>query len=323
MQTQTFVLTPPEQKRLRDHMLTGNYLSHPVAYSSLSGKREGLTFVLYTSGKLVVQGKAAEDWIQFVLEPEVLQRVVTGLVAEESRATLFTPHIGIDESGKGDFFGPMVIAAFLTTPEMADWFDQLGVKDSKRIPSDLAIARIAAELTRRFPKHAEVISLSPPTYNRLVAKMGSVNRVLAWGHAKALETLLERHPGIQRAVADQFGPEHQIRNALGVKGKTIVLEQRHKAESDPAVAAASILARDRFVKDLAALGEQVDQVLPKGATIVRPTGEALVKAKGPEVLAQIAKTHFRTTRQVLEACGHAPDLLGTPEPKAWTGPHRS
>jgi ribonuclease HIII len=322
MQTQTFVLSPPEQKRLAEHVRSGNYLAHPVAYSTVAGKREGLTFVLYASGKLVVQGKGAEDWIQFTLEPEILQRLVSGPVAEAESAAMFEPHIGIDESGKGDFFGPMVIAAFLVAPEMADLFDTLGVKDSKRIGSDTAIARIAAELFRRYPRHAEVICLAPPTYNRLVARMGSVNRVLAWGHAKALETLLDRHPGIGRAVADQFGPEHQIRNALGDKGKAIVLEQRHKAESDPAVAAASILARDRFVKELAALGEGVGQVLPKGATVVRPTGEALVKAKGPDVLPGIAKIHFRTTRQVLEACGHAPDLLGTPEPKEWKGPGR-
>ncbi len=322
MQTQTFVLSASEQKRLADHVRSGNYLSHPVAYSSLAGKREGLTFVLYTSGKLVVQGKGAGEWIHFVLEPEILQRLVTGPTAEAAKTSLFEAHIGIDESGKGDFFGPMVIAAFLVGPDMADLFDDLGVKDSKGIGSDTAIARIAADLHRRYPRNAEVICLAPPTYNRLVGRMGSVNRVLAWGHAKALETLLDRHPGVGRAVADQFGPEHQIRNALGAKGKAITLEQRHKAESDPAVAAASILARDRFVKELAALGEGVGRPLPKGATVVRPTGEALVKAHGPEVLAGIAKTHFRTTRQVLEACGHAPDLLGTPEPKEWKGPGR-
>jgi len=316
MTTFTLSLTPEEQTRLLRHLENSGYERRDVAHTRAAAKKPGLSLALYNSGKLVAQGKQLKEWMEFVLEPEILQRLLEPSGTAPGAPIPDTAHIGIDESGKGDFFGPMVIAAFHLEPELHPLLAELGVRDSKRIPSDDAIHRIADRLREKAAGHAELLILKPETYNKLVAKMGSVNRVLAWAHATALENLLTRFPDTPRAVADQFGPEHQIQRALKSKGKQIQLEQRHKAESDPAVAAASILARSAFVRTLAELGEPLNTSLPKGATHVRPTGETLVNAHGPEVLTRIAKTHFRTTRQVLEACGHDPALLGTPEPKA-------
>ncbi len=321
MDTFTKLLTSEQQRRLELHLREGGYDLFEVAYSRAAAKREGVNIVLYQSGKLVVQGKKSAEWVEFVFEPLILQGLLDPVAGDETCAAAapsgedLTPRIGVDESGKGDFFGPMVIAGFLWTPERADLLRQLGVKDSKQMASDAKMLQVAETLERQCPQHIEVICLMPPTYNRMVARMGSVNRVLAWGHATVMENLLERHPGTRKAVADQFGPEHQIRNALKTRGKAIELVQRHRAESDPAVAAASILARAGFVRAMSELGEKAGQVLPKGATHVRGPAEALVRAKGPDILLETAKTHFRTTRQVLEACGFAPDLLGTPEPK--------
>ncbi|MGA0334159.1 MAG: ribonuclease HIII [Kiritimatiellia bacterium] len=221
----------------------------------------------------------------------------------------------IDESVKGDFFGPMVIAAYQVPPAHFKGLVNLGVRDSKKISSDRKITEIAQKLLEKTPKHCEILVLRPDRYNEMVKKFGSVNRLLAWAHATVLENLLERFPDTPRALADQFGPEHQILSALKERGKKIQLEQRHKAESDPAVAAASILARHRFVQELADLSDQYQCELPRGATHVRDSAEKLVQRDGPEVLTKLAKTHFRTTRQVLEACGFDPALLGTPEPK--------
>ena len=143
-----------------------------------------------------------------------------------------------------------------------------------------------------------------------------MNNILAWGHARAIENLLDAVPNCTRAVADQFGPKRQIEQALMKKGRSIELEQRPKAESDPAVAAASILARATFLRALDKMKDQYDQDFPKGASPkVREEAETLVKTKGPEVLLETAKCHFRTTDQVLAAAGHQRAELG-PEGQA-------
>jgi len=313
MHTFSTTLTPDQTTKVLAYLKEGNFEPHEVAHAQAAGKKPGLNLVLYKSGKLVAQGKGVQEWLEFFWEPEV-----TGVTAKEKLGDSDTaplPRIGIDESGKGDFFGPMVVSAFALREEDLRTLDSLGVRDSKQIKSAAKIHTIADHLTSKTPKQCETLVLTPETYNRLVLKMGSVNRVLAWGHATVLENLLKRHPEIQYAVADQFGPEHQIQSALKTKGRAIELTQRHKAESDPAVAAASILARDRFVEEMNTLSRLAGEELPRGATHVRGTAESLVKRAGPEILTRVAKIHFRTTRQVLQACGHEPGLLGTPEPK--------
>ncbi|MDF3127837.1 ribonuclease HIII [Kiritimatiellaeota bacterium B1221] len=316
MNTFTQSLSTSEQQRLLTHLQQPGYEPREVNHAIAAAKKPGLNIVLYKSGKLVVQGKGLSEWIEFSLEPEILQRTLnTSSEPSTSPSPPASAHIGIDESGKGDFFGPMVVAAYHVPPAHYKGLLKLGVRDSKSISSDKKITSIASRLLEKTPAHCEVLVFEPEKYNPLVKKFGSVNRLLAWAHATVLENLLTRFPDTPRAVADQFGPEHQIISALKERGKKIELVQRHKAESDPAVAAASILARHRFVMEMKALGERHNCELPRGATHVRKPAEALVKNAGPEILARVAKTHFRTTRQVLEACGYDPALLGTPEPK--------
>lgn len=319
MNTFTRKLSAAEQERLISHLVQPSYKQADVAYAVMAAKKPGLNIVLYQSGKVVAQGKGVKDWIEFTFEPEIILRTLEENSPAVNKTDPITksPHIGIDESGKGDFFGPMVVAAYQLTPENKNWLNDLGVQDSKNIKSDKKISAIAGALLAKSSDHCEVMVFRPERYNPLVKKMGSVNRLLAWAHATVLENLLSRFPETSLAVADQFGPEHQIKSALKERGKKIELVQRHKAESDPAVAAASILARNRFVLEMKALSDLCKTELPRGATHVRQTGEELVKKVGPEILTRIAKTHFRTTRQVLEACGFDPALLGTPEPKQW------
>lgn len=318
MTTFTQKLSSDTQDRCVQVLKNGPYDLREVQHSIIAGKKEGVNIVLYSSGKLVVQGKGMQEWVEFVLEPEILLSTAEAPSSPDNGVSDAPfPRIGIDESGKGDFFGGMTIAAFHITQGLEKELVDLGIRDSKRIKSDEKIAAIASALRQKSPGYCEVLALTPETYNGLVKKMGSVNRVLAWGHATVLENLLERYPATKHAIADQFGPEHQIQSALKTRGKTISLVQRHKAESDPAVAAASILARDAFVTQLKNLGDLAGARLPPGATHVRPAAEKIVDRAGPEILRRLAKTHFRTTRQVLEATGHDPALLGTPKPKTW------
>lgn len=206
--------------------------------------------------------------------------------------------IGIDESGKGDYFGPLVIAAVFVDATTQGELKLMEVRDSKKI-SDGRILEMAPDIKTICPH--SVIAIGPQKYNELYAKIKNLNRLLAWGHAKALENLLERGVTCERAISDQFGDERLILNALQDKGRKIVLEQRTKAESDLAVAAASILARAEFLIRLKRLSGEVGTTLPKGASpAVELAAKMIVKKHGQERLGTVAKLHFKTTQSVLE-----------------------
>jgi len=204
--------------------------------------------------------------------------------------------IGIDESGKGDYFGPLVIAAVHVTPRIAEDLLALNVRDSKKI-ADSVVKTLAVDI-KTLCRHS-VIAIGPERYNQLYTKIRNLNRLLAWGHAKALETLLEQVP-CARAIADQFGDERFILAALQEKGRQIQLVQRHRGEEDIAVAAASILARDEFLHRLYRLSGEFGVPLPKGASpAVEVAARSVVRKHGEEGLAKVAKLHFKTTQKVL------------------------
>ena len=204
--------------------------------------------------------------------------------------------IGIDESGKGDYFGPLVIAAVFVTPVLEQDLALMQVRDSKKI-SDERILEMAPDIRLLCPH--SLVAIGPQRYNELYAKIKNLNRLLAWGHARGLENLLQQVE-CDLAIADQFGDERLILNALQEKGKQIRLVQRTKAESDLAVAAASILARADFLQRLDRLSQELSTTLPKGASAaVELAGRMVVKKYGRDRLGSVAKLHFKTTKQVL------------------------
>ena len=205
------------------------------------------------------------------------------------------PWIGSDESGKGDYFGPLVVAAVRVTPEEAEYLRRCGLRDSKEL-SDRQIPGLAEEV-RKLP-HKAVI-LPPEVYNRRLRDFHNLNDFLAWGHAEAIRGVLEQAPA-KRILVDQFGAERLVLSALGplAKGREVV--QRPRAESDMAVAAASVLAREEFLSALDELSEKVGVRLPKGASQqVDEVGRMLVRRDGVKVLDGIAKLHFKTTAKVM------------------------
>ncbi len=295
----TMKLDAEQRQRIIAHLKTGNYAPLEIPYTEAAGKGEHCTIALYTSGKLVVQGRGAADWVSFVLEPQILFKVVSGY-EEVLNPAYSEVHMGVDESGKGDYFGPLVIAAAYVDAGIVSQFVAMGVRDSKMIKSDQRIRDTARSIRGVLQNRFKVVTIGPEAYNRLYATMGNVNRVLAWGHARAIENLLEEVPSCPRAVSDQFGPTHRIERALMQKGKAIKLEQRPKAESDPAVAAASILARCGFIDALKKMSQESGMEIPKGASAhVREAARELVAMKGADALPRYVKMHFRTTEQVL------------------------
>ena len=292
-------LTELQAAKLRTLLEAKGFEFQAKPYTLYAASGQQVSLAVYEKGpKVVVQGRGTEDFVKFTLEPEVLGAAELGY-EEVLQPEKFSPHIGVDESGKGDFFGPLVIAGAYVDAPMARTLQDMGVMDSKRIGSDARISTIAADMRRAGVVH-EVISIGPERYNGLYTSFGNLNKLLAWGHARIIENLLERVPDCPRALSDQFANPKVLQRALQARGKTILLEQRTKAESDPAVAAASIFAREGFVRWLDAAGQRAGVTLPKGASgAVKQAAAAYIAKHGSEALPGVAKMHFRTAHEVL------------------------
>lgn len=302
-------LDPNQVNALRDLMAAKGWTFAEAPYAHWRARLDTTTVVAYESGKLSIQGKGTAEFVQFLLEPEILKEARFGyepVLAEMESPGMFTPHAGIDESGKGDYFGPLVVSAAFVDTQTAREFIRAGVTDSKVIRSDKRISDLAELIRTQSRGRFSVITIGPEAYNRLHDKLGNVNRILAWGHARALENLLERAPECPRAISDQFGNKRLVLDALMRKGREIVLEQHTKAETDIAVAAASVLARAQFVNRLADLGERLGVELPRGAgAAVDKVAAQLANNGGYDTLGGVAKLHFRTTGKAFS--GTAPE----------------
>jgi ribonuclease HIII len=258
-----------------------------------------------------VQGKGTEDFVRFILEPEVLGEARLGY-EEVHDPDRFEPHFGIDESGKGDYFGPLVIAGVFTDATIARQLMAAGIMDSKRVTSAARIRQLAAMIRATPGCTAEVVSIGPERYNEMYASFGNLNRLLAWGHARVIEKLAAMRPDCPRALSDQFARPEVLQRALRQKGLTLQLDQRTKGESDTAVAAASILARERFIDWMDNASHASGVRLPLGASpeVVQAARE-LIARHGGDSLVKVAKLHFRTTAAVTgkaaDGSGSAPD----------------
>jgi len=297
----TYPLPADKVAQLKRDLTERGYMFRDVEYAHFGAEHRGdkVSLAMYKSGKLVIQGKGTTDFIQFYLEPVLLGEVKFGYedVLDPSR---LQPRIGVDESGKGDFFGPLVVAGVFVNESAIHELTELGVKDSKAISSDKRIFEIAKGIRGTKGCLWSVVPIGNEAYNRLHASMRNVNSILGWGHARVIENLLAKVPDCKKAISDQFGNKRIIEKALMERGKKIELVQRHKAESDIAVAAASIIARDEFVRRLIVLGREIEVVLPKGASeAVIEAGKEAVAKHGSDVLPKIAKMHFRTSQRVL------------------------
>lgn len=307
----TILLTPPQQQKLARLLREGNYRLIEVPHAVIAAETPDCRIALFHSNKCLVQGRGAKDWVIYHLEPEVLGTAQLGYEDIHDPQALEN-HMGVDESGKGDFFGPLVIAAVYSDRELVHAFRRLNVRDSKTITSDRVALDMARELRKLLgSRRYSMVTIGPAAYNRLYAQMRNVNRILAWGHARAIENVLENNPACATAVSDQFGPVRQIESALQEKGRKIRLVQRPRAESDPAVAAASVLARAEFLEQRRKLGSRYGVSLPKGASdAARRVAVELAREHGPQVLLETAKCHFKTTDAVLADLNLTRAVLG-------------
>jgi len=295
----TCKLTDAQALALNAALLARDWKPRTVPYARFAYESEKCSVVFYESGKLVVQGKGTQEFIEFVLEPEILKEVKLGYETVLN-PDLLLPRFGVDESGKGDFFGPLCVAGVYVNEAVINAWKDKGIRDSKNISSDKKIHELADVIRKTPGCVVDTVSIGNEAYNRLYVRMKSVNAMLAWGHARVIENLMgkryQMNPPPVRAISDQFAASKTvIEKALMTAGREIELVQRHKAEEDIAVAAASILARDEFVKGIAKLEQQYQMKFPKGASaLVDAAAKEFVTTRGAEELAKVSKTHFRT-----------------------------
>ena len=275
------------------------YVATERDYALFCFEGEGVNVAYYAKrGKLVIQGKGAGDFVKNELgrEPNAPPAAAAG-AALTSSGVDERPHFGVDESGKGDYFGPLVVAGVYTDERCARELLRLGCKDSKQISNDAQIIRIAAAVKALSGVAWEVLCIGPSRYNELYADMGNLNRLLAWGHARVIAALHAKVPTCPRALSDQFANEWVLRRALSARAVPVKLEQRPRAEEDIAVAAASILARARFVEWLQQASLAAGCKLPLGcAPHVTQAAREFVSTHGRERLVEVAKLHFKITK---------------------------
>lgn len=319
----THPLTNEQVTKLRALLEELGFEFTPKDWTIFFGRKSKLSVAVYEKGpKVLVQGRGVEEFVQFELEPKILGEAKLGY-EEVHSPEMFAPHFGVDESGKGDFFGPLVISGVYVDHGIARKLLDSGVVDSKRISSDARIRALADTIRKTSQGLLETVLIGPAKYNELYTKFGNLNGLLGWGHARVIENLLARKPGCQRSLSDQFADARVIKTALLRHGRNIVIEQRPRAESDIAVAAASIMAREAFIKWLERKGSELGIRLQRGVSPeVKETAQKLVETNGPDALREVAKVHFRTAHEIAPEHYAAPpareDWRRRPRPDAGT-----
>ena len=299
LHSQTYPLTPEQAERLRGILKERGFVFSEKPYTLYAASKDKLSVAVYEKGpKVLLQGRGLEDFITFVMEPDILGEARLGYEEVHDPAQ-FEPHFGIDESGKGDLFGPLVVAGVYVDADLARHLRDAGIRDSKGIGTDKKIRELAEVIRKSGAPHERIV-IAPEKYNQLYAKIGNLNRLLAWGHARIIENLCARVPSCPRALSDKFADARVLQKALMEEGRRITLDQRTKAESDYAVAAASILAREGFIDWLDRHGDELGIPLSKGVSAkVKDSAAKIVTTYGAAMLSKVAKMHFKTASEVL------------------------
>ncbi|MEY4939007.1 MAG: hypothetical protein RIQ93_742 [Verrucomicrobiota bacterium] len=314
----TVKLDDAQMEKLRALCAGRGWMPFEVGYTRFAFKAEHLkiNIAAYTSGKVVIAGKGTEDFVRDVLEPEVTGAAKLGY-DDVLHPEWFESHAGLDESGKGDFFGPVIAATVIADkPAIESWI-KAGVKDSKKV-TELQIMRLDHLIRETRGVVVEVCYCrTMARYNELMSRPGAnLNRLLAWQHATALTDALGKKR-VPWGLLDQFTEQPLTQRELAKKGvKDFDLKMRTKAEEDPVVAAASVVARAEFVRQMHELSKRFGAKLQKGAgPLVKEQAAQIMEKFGTRGLGDFAKLHFRTAYEVVSAAGKL-DELPLKEPKA-------
>jgi ribonuclease HIII len=317
LSTYTLKLDDTQMEKLRSILSSRGWEAFDVPYARYAFKGRDCNVTAYESGKLVIAGKGTEEFVTMTLEPDVTRAPKLGY-DEVLHPDWFELHAGLDESGKGDFFGPVVAATVIADKTAIEGWIKAGVKDSKRIV-DSQINKLDKLIRETHGVAVATCLCGMPKYNLIMSRpRANLNRLLAWQHATALVQALSRKKA-PRGLLDQFTKQPLVQRELAKMGvKDFELAMRTKAEEDPVVAAASVVARAEYVRQMHALSKEFGGPLQKGAgPLVKEQAAQIIGRLGARALGNFAKLHFRTAYEVVSAAGKL-DELPLPEPKERT-----
>ncbi|MBL9203985.1 MAG: ribonuclease HIII [Opitutaceae bacterium] len=314
LSTYTVKLDDAQMGRLREILVKRGWAPFEVEYARYAFKGTDCNVTAYNSGKVVIAGKGTEDFVTMTIEPEVTKAPKLGY-DEVLHPEWFEAHAGLDESGKGDFFGPVIAATVIGQKTMIEAWRKAGVQDSKKI-SESQILKLDELIRATHGVVVKTCYCSMPKYNELMSRpRANLNLLLAWLHGTALQQALAERP-VAWGLLDQFSEQPLVQRELAKKGvKEFELKMRTKAEEDPVVAAASVVARAAYVREMHKLSLRFGEKLQKGASSqVKKQGAEIIARFGAKALGDFAKLHFRTAYEVVQAAGKL-DELPLPAPK--------
>jgi len=314
LSTYTVKLDDAQMETLRQILAGKGWEPFEVAYARYAFRGLDCNVTAYQSGKLVVAGKGTEEFVTMTLEPDVTKAPKLGY-DEVHHPDWFELHAGLDESGKGDFFGPVVAATVIADRSAIEAWIKAGVKDSKKVAESQIIA--LDKVIRGTHGVAVATCLcGMPKYNQIMSRpYANLNKLLAWQHATALVQALGQKKA-PRGLLDQFTKQPLVQKELKKMGETTFdLQMRTKAEEDPVVAAASVIARAEFVRQMHTLSKAFGGPLQKGAgPLVKAQARQIIERFGARALGNFAKLHFRTAYEVVKEMGRLEELP-LPEPR--------
>nr|MCU0794051.1 ribonuclease HIII [Opitutaceae bacterium] len=315
----TLKVTEEQLAKLGQLLSSRGWERFDVAYARFAFRNDAakVNVTGYESKKVVVAGKGTEEFVSMVIEPEITGAAKLGY-DEVLHPDWFETHAGCDESGKGDFFGPLIAATVIGDKGMIETWRKAGAQDSKKM-TELKILELDKIIRATPGVVVKTISARDMRqYNQLMGtRFRSQNQILAFQHARALQDAL----AVKRApwgLLDQFTEDPLVARELkklGVEG--FELRMRTKAEEDPVVAAASIVARAEFVRQMRELSRRFGAPLQKGANaMVKKQAREIIDRLGADALRDFAKLHFRTAYEVVSEAGKLDELpLKPPPPK--------
>jgi ribonuclease HIII len=321
LSTYSIKLDDAQMEKLRAIIAGRGWEAFDVAYARYAFKGRDCNVTAYESGKLVVAGKGTEEFVTMTLEPEITKAPKLGY-DEVLHPDWFELHAGLDESGKGDLFGPVVAATVIADRSAIEGWIKAGVKDSKKV-AESQIIKLDKLIRETHGVAVQTCLCGMPKYNLIMSRpRANLNRLLAWQHATALSQALLRKKA-PRGLLDQFTKQPLVQRELAKMGvKDFDLQMRTKAEEDPVVAAASVVARAEYVRQMHALSKKFGGPLQKGAgPLVKVQAAQIIERFGARSLGDFAKLHFRTAYEVVAAAGKL-DELPLPEPRErmeWNG----
>jgi ribonuclease HIII len=321
LSTYTAKLDDAQMDKLRSILGGRGWEAFDVAYARYAFRGRDCNVTAYESGKLVVAGKGTEEFVTMTLEPDITMVAKLGY-DEVLHPDWFELHAGLDESGKGDLFGPVVAATVIADRTAIEGWIKAGVKDSKKI-AESQIFKLDKMIRETHGVAVATCLCGMPKYNLIMLRpYANLNKLLAWQHATALVQALTRKKA-PRGLLDQFTKQPLVQKELKKMGVTdFDLQMRTKAEEDPVVAAASVVARAEYVRQMHTLSRQYGSPLQKGAgPIAKQQAADIVEKLGAQALGTFAKLHFRTSYEVVFAAGKLDELpLPVPREKMeWGG----